>query len=121
MIMKKIFNIFFKFIWTILLLWGTAQAQKLPVVQTISVRAPANIKIDGRATEWGNKFQAYNHSLDIYYTMANDDENLYIVTHAKEMVSIFKITSAGLKIMLNNRSKASDEGAVAITFPYFEY
>ena len=35
-----------------------AKAQKLPNVQQNSVRAPYNIKIDGKATEW--EFRAHN-------------------------------------------------------------
>ena len=54
--MKKILSILFAVI------TFTATAQKLPNVQATSLRAPANIKIDGKATEWNDKFQAYNHS-----------------------------------------------------------
>ena len=37
-----------------------AHAQKLPKVQKTSIRAPENIKIDGKANEWDNKYQAFN-------------------------------------------------------------
>jgi len=54
-----------------------ANAQKLPEVQTVNLRAPAGIKIDGKPTEWDSKFQAYNKSTNAFYTIANDDDNLY--------------------------------------------
>jgi len=44
----------------------TVNAQNLPNVQKVSVRAPANIKIDGKASEWDDKFQAFNHATDIF-------------------------------------------------------
>jgi len=59
-----------------------SNAQKLPAVQKESVWAPITVKIDGKAAEWGNKFQAYNSSTEIYYTISNDDNNLYLAIKA---------------------------------------
>ena len=43
-----------------------AHAQKLPKVQSIGLRVPAGIKIDGNIGEWGNKFEAYNKATQIF-------------------------------------------------------
>ncbi len=40
--------------------------RKLPNVQQVSLRAPANINIDGKTTEWNNRFQAYNDTTHVY-------------------------------------------------------
>jgi hypothetical protein len=46
------------------LAFANANAQKLPNVQQVSLRAPANIKIDGKATEWSG-FKALNTATDV--------------------------------------------------------
>ena len=56
-----------------------ANAQKLPNVQQASLRAPENVKVDGKPTEWGDKLQAYNKATDVFYTIANDYNNLYLI------------------------------------------
>lgn len=96
-----------------------AMAQKLPNVQQGSVRAPENIKIDGKATEWGNRFQAYNNSTEIFYTVANDDNNLYLVIHATKPEIINKIILGGVTFTINSSDKKNDKKGIAITFPTF--
>ena len=94
----------------------SAQAQKLPGVQLNSLSAPAGIKIDGRATEWGNRFQAYNKATDIYYTMANDSANLYLAIQAKDPVIIHKILGGSIALTLHRSVKKNAE-PVAVIFP----
>jgi hypothetical protein len=109
-------------IFTILLVVLTVslQAQKLPTVQQVSLRAPVNIKIDGKATEWGAQFQAYNAATDISYTMANDDKKLYLVFQATERFLINKIVNGGLKLSVQKNGSKTDLGAPGVQFPYFE-
>lgn len=97
-----------------------AHSQKLPKVQTASIRAPANIKIDGKTTEWDNTFQAYNHATSLFYTMANDDDNLYITVQANDMETLTKITGAGILFNINTSEKRGDKDAVSINYPFFE-
>jgi hypothetical protein len=95
-------------------------AQKLPEIQQNSLRAPSTIKIDGKATEWGDKFEAYNHATDIFYTMCNDDENLYLVVRTSDADVLSKITNRGVVLVINASGKKTDNGAVSITYPIFE-
>jgi hypothetical protein len=95
-------------------------AQKLPAVQTESVRAPEHIKIDGKTTEWNDKFKAYNHATDIFYTIANDDENLYLIVHASDPDVLTKITNRGLVFSITSPEKKNDGNLVSITYPVFE-
>ncbi|MEO8885078.1 MAG: hypothetical protein ABI367_03385 [Mucilaginibacter sp.] len=96
-------------------------AQKLPNKQEISLRAPANIKIDGKVDEWDNKFQAYNNANRVFYTIANDDDNLYIIIKATDLYSISKIGIGGIIFTISNltdkklREKAVDN--ITIQFP----
>lgn len=92
-------------------------AQKLPNVQTSSVPAPADIKIDGKPAEWG-KLQALNHATGVYYTMANDAENLYLVVQGTDNHTVEKIISGGVTLTIKNADKKSSATPVAITFPF---
>jgi hypothetical protein len=73
----------------------TAKAQKLPNKQEVSLRIPADMKIDGNAKEWNNKFQAYNKLTNIFYTLSNDDKNLYLVIQATDPIIIEKMIRGG--------------------------
>lgn len=94
-----------------------ADAQKLPNVQTASVVAPADIKIDGKPTEWNNRFQALNHATGVYYTISNDADNLYLVVQGPDNHTVEKIISGGLTFTIKNSDKKSADVPVAITFP----
>jgi len=104
----------------LLAICATVYAQKLPGVQpSTGLRAPANIKIDGKTTEWDNKFQAYNHATDIFYTMANDDNNLYLTVQATDAVIAKKILGGGVKLTLNKSAKKNDDHPITIMFPVY--
>ena len=92
-----------------------AHAQKLPKVQNTSVRAPENIKIDGELTEWNGQFQAYNRGNHIYYTVSNDDNNLYLTAHMDDIVGSGKIFKGELTFTIVPSTKKADK--LSITFP----
>ena len=96
-----------------------AHSQKLPNKQEVSLYAPANIKIDGNADEWENQFQAYNKATEIFYTMANDDRNLYLIAHATNPRVIQKIIYVGLTLAINTNGKKNlkDKNNISITYP----
>ncbi|GAB2978990.1 hypothetical protein GCM10027049_13310 [Mucilaginibacter puniceus] len=93
-----------------------AYAQKLPQVQQTSLRAPADIKIDGKPKEWGGRFQAYNKTTGVYYTIANDAENLYLAIYSNEKDYTDKIIRNGITISFNANKKSKD-GSVVIKYP----
>lgn len=97
----------------------SASAQKLPNKQDLSVRAPAKVKIDGKITEWGN-LNAFNKATEIFYTMANDDENIYLVIKAAEESVVRKIMSSGITFSISAIGKKSDIVA-SITYPVFNF
>ncbi len=97
-----------------------AAAQKLPNVQTASIRAPTNIKIDGKTTEWNNKFQAYNHATDVFYTVSNDDIKLYLTVQATDQLVINKIMSGGVTFTIQKSGKKTDKGGISVTYPLFD-
>ena len=96
------------------------QGQSLPTTQKNSVHAPLNIKIDGNSDEWNNKFEAYNKSTQIYYTISNDLTNLYLTVQANDINTIKKIVSSGLTLTINKLNKKKDSTAIAFTFPVYD-
>jgi len=96
-----------------------AQAQKLPNTQEVGLRAPATTKIDGKATEWNNQFQAYNKSTDIFYTISNDDDKLYLTIQSVNPEMITKIIGGGLTFTVQKSGRKNDKNGVSITFPVF--
>lgn len=104
----------------VLLLNGiqTVQAQKLPTIQTGSVKAPENIKIDGKPTEWP-KFEAYNNATEFFYTISNDKNNLYLAVQATYHGIIAKIVAGGITFTIKNNDKINQITPFAITYPYY--
>lgn len=102
---------------TFLLVLGSIvriQAQKLPNIQQNSLRAPRNINIDGKKAEWGS-FQAYNHATDVFYSIANDDQNLYLIIQTDDPSVLLKVFSSGISWSL--KRSEYDKTPVNITYP----
>lgn len=94
-------------------------AQKLPAVQQISMRVPGNPEISGKIAEWNSKFQAYNKSVDLFYTIANNDNNLYLTIRATDKNIIYKIINGGITFTVNTSGKKNDKDGATITYPKF--
>ena len=80
--------------------------------------APANIKIDGQATEWPKPLQFYNNVTKLFYTIANDKENLYVIVSVPDPQSQMKIMRSGFTLSMNATGKK--KGGASITFPLTE-
>lgn len=100
-------------------LFVAGHAQKLPDKQKVSIWAPADIKIDGKMTDWDNQFQAFNHSTELYYSIANDDENLYLILKATSRRVIEKIIDVGVTFTVNATGKKdyNAKGDLSLRFP----
>jgi len=97
-----------------------AGAQKLPAIQQTGLRSPAGVKIDGKATEWGDKLQANNPTTELLYTMANDDTKLYLVAQTDVEFVMNRIANGGIKLIIQKNGSKSDDGAPFIKYPYLE-
>jgi len=95
----------------------TTNAQTIPEKQENGINIPENLKIDGKSAEWGEQLQSYNKSTEIYYTVANDHNNLCFVIKAKKPLIIKKIISQGITISINYLGKNDFKSAIAITYP----
>lgn len=101
---------------TLAVISTTAFAQKLPVKQESSVYAPSTIKLDGKITEWGN-LQAYNPATEIFYTMANDGDKLYLICSSTVKEAIQKIQQGGITLTISSTDKNSAIEPLAVTYP----
>jgi len=92
-------------------------AQKVPTTQQGSLWAPQGIKIDGKLTEWGNSLQAYNKTVKLWYTLANDDKYIYLAVKSDDIDYNPKILAGGISLSINTAGKKKDKDAYVITFP----
>ncbi|CAL1518132.1 hypothetical protein [Chitinophaga sp. MM2321] len=77
--------------------------------------APANISIDGQATEWPKPLQFYNNETKLFYTIANDKDTLYVIVSVPDPQSQFKIMRSGLTFSINPSGKK--KVGASLTFP----
>jgi len=96
-------------------------AQKLPNKQESSIYAPADIKIDGNTKEWKGLFQAYNKATEVFYTVSNDADHLYLVLQANDPDVIQKIMPGGITFTVSNNAKNSTVAPIAITYPLIPF
>lgn len=92
-------------------------SQKLKEVQETSILAPATVKIDGALGEWNDTFQAYNKATKLYYTLSNDDKNLYLVIKSTDPMNNNKITAGGITLAINSDDKKKEKDAYSLTYP----
>lgn len=98
-------------------IFNTATAQKVNNVQQGGITAPAGLKIDGKLTEWGSGLQAYNKSTKLWYTLANDDQDIYLAIRSTDAANINKILAGGISFIVNTSGKKRDKDAFVITYP----
>ncbi|MCC8425448.1 hypothetical protein [Mucilaginibacter sp. UR6-11] len=94
-----------------------AAQTKLKSIQSTSVWAVPNVKIDGNLTEWKDDFQAYNKAVKLYYTLANDEKYLYLVVKSTDPTNNAKIAAGGITLNINTADKKNDKDAFSLTYP----
>jgi hypothetical protein len=67
--------------------------------------------------DWNDEFQAYNKSTHLYYTIANDEKNLYLVVKTSDMTTKAKIAAGGLTLAINTAGKKKEQDAYSLTYP----
>jgi hypothetical protein len=116
--MKKVKAI--KLCFGTLLITGLSVAvygQKLNNVQEGSLRAPQNVKVDGKLGEWNDSFQASNKTTLVTYSITNDDNFLYLVLKPADQQTGNKITAGGINFTINTADKKKEQDAFTLIFP----
>jgi len=97
------------------LLFANAYAQKQPAVQQTGLRAPADVKIDGKTTEWGD-LNTYNTATELHYLIANNDKKLFFAMQTTDPDVINRIASGGISVIFKKKNSSSND-AVSIQYP----
>lgn len=113
--MKYRFNLFTTGI--LLMTTLSVQSQKLKNIQETNMLAPSGIRIDGKNTEWGENFQAENKTTDLFYTISNDDKNLYLIIKSKDVANNTKILAGGITFSINADGKKREDESMSLTYP----
>lgn len=119
--MIKLLNYKYLFVVYLALLPLVIFSQKLPKVQIGSVTAPVDVLIDGKSKELNDIYKAYNPNNRIFYTLSNDNNNLYLTIKAKEPVAIEKLIIDGTTLIISKETSRSKQfietGNISLTFP----
>jgi len=76
---------------------------------------PSNITIDGDVKEWGDSLRYYNKEKQLNYSLANDQDNLYMAIRVNDRSEQIRILRAGLTLSIDTRGKKKE--SFTITFP----
>jgi hypothetical protein len=79
---------------------------------------PGKINIDGNLSDWGDSLRYYNPEKKLNYTLANDQQNLYLAIRFNDRMEQERIMRAGLTWSVNPKGKKKD--AYSLTFPAAE-
>ncbi|HTH81693.1 MAG TPA: hypothetical protein VL490_02085 [Mucilaginibacter sp.] len=80
--------------------------------------APAHVVIDGDIKEWGDSLNYFNDATRLFYTLANDKDNLYLVVKTNDPATQAKILSSGIAFGIDTKGRKKD--TYSITFPVQE-
>ena len=88
-------------------------AQNKPTMSTL-LPPPQNVIIDGKLNEWGDSLRYLNEEKKINYTLANNNENLYIAVRLNDRMDQLRVLNAGLTVGIDPKGKKKD--SYSITF-----
>ncbi|ERJ57904.1 hypothetical protein [Sphingobacterium paucimobilis] len=99
---------FFTIVFAGMLTQGYAQKNKQPQVQQNSIWMEG-FEADGKLDEWQQPLQAYNDDTHIAYSLANDDQYLYLAVKTNRTQKVFR---GGVSLLLKGKNN------IEITYPY---
>ncbi|OCX51107.1 hypothetical protein BEL04_20555 [Mucilaginibacter sp. PPCGB 2223] len=78
-------------------------------------KAPADVNIDGKLTEWGDSLALYDIKTKLNYTIANNDTDLYVIAYVTDPKLRRKIMAAGITVSVNPEGKKHK--TYSLTYP----
>lgn len=112
--MKKPLSYCISFCTIQLVLNTVCYAQNKPLQNQLQP-PPSNITIDGDVKEWGDSLRYYNKEKQLNYSLANDQDNLYMAIRVNDRSEQIRILRAGLTLSIDTRGKKKE--SFTITFP----
>jgi hypothetical protein len=98
----------------ILVITSTVKAQSSKTIGNMQ-SPPANVVIDGNLNEWGDSLRYLNDEKKIPFTLANDQENLYIAIRINDRLDQARIINAGVTLSMDPKGKKKE--TFTMTFP----
>jgi hypothetical protein len=98
-----------------LFLANISNAQSNKSAATTLQAPPKDIVVDADAKKWGDSLRYYNTEKHINYSLANDQDNLYMAIRINDRLDQRKILKAGITFSVDPKGKKKE--AFSITFP----
>jgi hypothetical protein len=73
--------------------------------------------IDGSDSGWTKPLAYHDEKQDLFYSVSNDDRNLYITASTKNDATIIRILRGGMTLYINAHGTKDEYGAAGISFP----
>lgn len=89
-----------------------AQKKAEAILTKWADRAPA---IDGQLNDWNDSLDHYNNTAKLYYSLTNDNENIYLAIKNNSRENLMTILATGISFSANIESNKKNPPKV--TFP----
>jgi len=86
-------------------------------MQAGNIQNTGKIKIDGKPADWNPALRMHNSSTDVDYSIANDDNNLYLMVQSKDGIINKKLFGGGVTLTLNSTGKFGGMDFVSLKYP----
>lgn len=115
--MKKLFRFYLAALLMPIVYSTTVKAQAV-AANSILQLPPAHVTTDGSLSDWGDSLRYYNEPQKLYYTLANDHDNLYMAVRISDHSEQRRILISGLTLSINTKGKTKE--TYSLTFPVAE-
>ena len=76
------------------------------------------VQVDGFITDWKDSLDLYNEETKLYYSLSNDNENIYLAIKNNSQEGLTKILARGISFSANYESNKKTPPTV--TFPILD-
>jgi hypothetical protein len=97
------------------LLSGLSTYAQTATEQLHILKAPVNVRVDGKLNEWGDTLAYSDQKSNIHYTIAHDDTMLYVAVNAANEQTLRKIMRGGITVSVNPEGKKHK--TYSVTYP----
>ena len=109
--MNKLKNVVLTIAYVALLNLAPAFSQKKADMITTKW-ADKPVLADGQLNDWRDSLTLYNEATRLYYSLANDEKNIYLALRSNSKEDLTKILTGGISFAANINSKKKDPATV---------
>ncbi len=89
---------------------GAFSQKKAEMINTKWANSP--VIADGLLNDWADSLSLYNEATNLYYSLANDDKNVYLAIRSASKQDLTKILAGGISFSANIEGKKKDPATV---------